>query len=322
MVQLKPYNSFGIEARAAQFATFDTPDELRQILSRRAAGQKWMVLGGGNNVLLTGDYDGLIVHPTARGIEVVEERGDHVHVRVEAGLEWDDLVAWSVERGLWGLERLSLIPGYAGAAPVQNIGAYGSEVKDVLEAVEVLYTDDLREATLTAAECRLGYRDSIFKGELRGKAVILAIRIALSRRELPTTRHEQLAPSVAEWTPAGVREAVVAIRRAKLPDPKELGNAGSFFKNPIVSPAVAAALKEKYPAMPLYGTKLSAGWLIEQAGWKGRREGAVGVHERQALVLVNHGGATGRQILDFAGRIVADVEKKFGVTLEMEVNVV
>ena len=257
------------------------------------------------------------------------ETPDAVAVRAEAGVEWDDLVAWAVERDLWGIENLSLIPGKVGAAPVQNIGAYGAEAKDAIESVEMFCTDTCNTLILSREHCAFGYRESVFKHALRGRVVITAVTFRLSRRPRPDLGYGDLLRETEARggaTLRNIREAVCAIRRSKLPDTAVLGNAGSFFKNPVVEAAVAERLRTDYPALPLYPAaegrmKLAAGWLIEQAGMKGHREGCVGVHDRQALVLVNYGGATGSEVLALAHKVQEAVRAKFGVEIAAEVNV-
>lgn len=255
--------------------------------------------------------------------------GDEVFVRVEAGAEWDDVVAWAVGEGLWGVENLSLIPGKAGAAPVQNIGAYGAEAKEVIERVETFLPATGNELILSAEHCDFGYRDSVFKHALRGRAVITAVTLRLHRTPHPALAYGDLQREVEARggaTLENIREAVCAIRRAKLPDPAVLGNAGSFFKNPVVARAEAERLRAAHPDMPLYPTadparvKLAAGWLIDRAGMKGYREGRVGVHDRQALVLVNLGGATGSEVIDLARKVQRAVAERFGVEIAPEVN--
>lgn len=331
-IDLRPYNSFGVSQLAARLVEFDSYDDLHATLTADPTilAGRWRVLGGGNNTLFTADYDGTLIHPISRGITVAAERGTDVVVRVEAGEEWDDVVAWAVEHDLWGIENLSLIPGQAGAAPVQNIGAYGTEAKDTIESVEMLCTDTLNRLVLGGEYCSFGYRESIFKHQLAGRVIITAINLRLSRIASPRLDYGALRAEVeklGEPTLSNIRKAVISIRESKLPDPKVLGNGGSFFKNPIVEPEVAEQLLTTYPDMPHYPApegkvKLASGWLIEQAGWKGRRVGNVGVHDRQALVLVNHGGATGGEVMALARQVVADVKSKFGIEISPEINIV
>ena len=327
-ISLRTRNSFGVDQQAARLVEFETPEELRTFF---AAGipEKWMVLAGGNNILFTGDYDGVLLTPVARRIALLSDDGEEVRVRVDAGVEWDDLVEWAVQRGLWGIENLSLIPGKAGAAPVQNIGAYGCEAKDAIRRVEMYCVETGAMLTLDAAHCGFGYRESVFKHDLKGRVIITAVEIALSHTPRPRLGYGDVEREVEARggvTLRNIREAICSIRRAKLPDPAVLGNAGSFFKNPVVEASVAENLLKTYPEMPHYPApegrvKLAAGWLIDRAGMKGRREGAVGVHERQALVLVNHGGATGGEVIAFAHKVQERVREKFGIEIDTEVNI-
>lgn len=329
-ISLARLNSFGVDATARGLFEFAGADDLRWFFARPVAAERpWYVWSGGNNILLSGDYPGTLLHPVGREIVIVKETPAEVFVKAAGAVEWDDLVAWSVERGLGGVENLSLIPGYVGAAPVQNIGAYGVELKETVETVEAYMVETGRVENLTAGECRFGYRDSIFKQELAHKAIILSVTLRLSRQPVFRVDYGDLRRAVESLggvTPANIRRAVIALRESKLPDPKIIGNAGSFFKNPVVAHAEAEALREQHPDMPVYpapdgGVKLAAGWLIDRAGWKGARRGNVGVHDRQALVLVNHGGATGAEIIAFAREIQQSVRGRFGVDIHMEVNI-
>lgn len=328
-INLTLRNSFHVEQRARRLIEFETEQELMELF-RRERFDRWMVLSGGNNILFTQDYDGVILCPVAEQIELLGEEQGRVRVRVGAGREWDELVAWAVERGLWGIENLSLIPGKAGAAPVQNIGAYGAEAKDVIRRVRFYDVEADAMRTLEREECRFGYRESIFKQELKGRVVITEIEIELTREANPRLGYGDVEREVERLggaTLRNIREAICAIRRSKLPDTAVLGNAGSFFKNPVVERAVAEELLTRYPDMPHYATadpervKLAAGWLIDRAGLKGYRAGRVGVHERQALVLVNHGGATGAEVIELARKVQAEVKKQFGVEIDTEVNI-
>lgn len=327
-ISLRTRNSFGVDQQAARLVEFETPEDLRTLF---AAGipEKWTVLAGGNNILFTRDYDGVLLTPVARGITLLSDDGDEVRVRADAGVEWDDLVEWAVGRGLWGIENLSLIPGKAGAAPVQNIGAYGCEAKDAIRRVEMYCVETGAMLTLDAAHCGFGYRESVFKHDLKGRVIITAVEIALTHTPRPRLGYGDVEREVEARggaTLRNIREAICAIRRAKLPDPAVLGNAGSFFKNPVVGAAAAERLLAEYPDMPHYPApegrvKLAAGWLIDRAGMKGLRKGAVGVHERQALVLVNHGGATGGEVIAFAHEVQERVRGKFGIEIDTEVNI-
>ncbi len=327
-IDLADRNSFHVRQRAARLVEFETTDDLAAFF-KEGAPARWTVLAGGNNILFTQDFDGVLLTPRGVSIDIVAETPDAVAVRAAAGVEWDDLVAWAVERGLWGIENLSLIPGKVGAAPVQNIGAYGAEAKDTIQSVEMFCTDTRNTLILSKEHCAFGYRESVFKHALRGRVVITAVTFRLSRRPQPELGYGDLLRETEARggaTLRNIRDAVCAIRRSKLPDTAVLGNAGSFFKNPVVETAAAERLRADYPAMPLYPagegrTKLAAGWLIEQAGMKGYREGCVGVHERQALVLVNYGGATGGEVLALAHKVQRAVRTKFGVEIAAEVNV-
>ena len=327
-ISLRGRNSFGVDQRAAHLVEFETAEDLRTFFAAGIPG-RWTVLAGGNNILFTEDYDGVLLTPAARQIALVSDDGDEVRLRVEAGVEWDDLVEWAVERGLWGIENLSLIPGKAGSAPVQNIGAYGCEAKDAIRRVEMYCVETGTVLTLDAAHCGFGYRESVFKHDLKGRVIITAVEIALSHTPRPRLGYGDVEREVEARggaTLRNIREAICSIRRAKLPDPAVLGNAGSFFKNPVVEAPVAERLLAEYPDMPHYAApegrvKLAAGWLIDRAGMKGYREGSVGVHERQALVLVNHGGATGGEVIAFARTVQAKVREKFGIEIDTEVNI-
>lgn len=330
-ISLRAYNTFGIEASCRRLAEFADENDLRELFGDRTIAEgRWNVLAGGSNILFTGDYDGTLLHPVDRSIRIVSDDGSRVVARVGAGTEWNDFVDWCVAQGLWGAENLAYIPGYAGSSPVQNIGAYGVEAKDVVSSVEMFCVDTHKVLVLAAGHCEFGYRESVFKKSLRGKVIITFVNFELSRVPKPRMGYGDLQAKVEELggpTLANIRDAVTAIRRSKLPEPSEIGNAGSFFKNPVVEDSVAHKLRAEYPSMPLYPcgeegrSKLAAGWLIDQCGWKGRRVGNVGVHERQALVLVNYGGATGAAVLALAADIRKDVKDKFGVDIEMEVNV-
>lgn len=330
-ISLKGRNSFGVDVQCRELLEFDEVSELSDIFGSEGAPSRWMVVGGGNNILFTGDYDGAIITP--RGESITIESGDEqsVVVEVEAGADWDSVVEWSVERGLWGLENLSLIPGTAGAAPIQNIGAYGVELCDSLLSVDYFDPSTLELTRLNREQCRFGYRDSIFKRELRGRVIITSIRLQLSPAHNPQLNYADLKTRVesrGEITLRSIREVVCEVRNAKLPDPKVLGNAGSFFKNPIVDIEFAEELRILNPDIPIYNSgdpakvKLAAGWLIDRAGLKGLREGNVGMHTNQALVMVNYGGASGAEIVAFAKKVQSTVKERFGVAIDCEVNIV
>lgn len=328
-VPLDNRNSFHVRQRAARLVEFDSADELPELFERYRP-ERWMVLSGGNNILFTQDYDGALIVPCNKEFAVVAEDWQSLRVKVDAGVEWDDFVAWCVERGLWGAENLSLIPGKVGAAPVQNIGAYGAEAKDIIANVEMYFPEQNNFATLAAEHCAFGYRDSVFKRTLKGRVIITAVEFRLSKIARPNIGYGDVVREVEARggaTLSNIREAVCAIRRSKLPDTAVMGNAGSFFKNPIVDMSVAEQLKAQYPDMPLYPVaegaqaKLAAGWLIDRAGMKGYAEGNVGVHERQALVLVNKGGATGGEVMALARKVQERVREKFGIAIDTEVNI-
>ena len=327
---LRERNSFHVEEQAARLVEFDEASDLNSIFSEGSAPEHWRVIGGGNNILFTRRFDGTLIHPTGKKIRIIADDPTMLWVEADAGVDWDEFVQWTVERGVWGAENLSLIPGTVGAAPVQNIGAYGSEAKHIIKAVRYFDTQLREHRTLLNDECKFDYRDSIFKGELRGRAIITSVEFCLSKESGPRLLYDNLRAQVEAYgkaTVSNIREVICSIRRSKLPDPKELGNAGSFFKNPIIPVAVAEALSEKYENVPLYLTpdpmlrKVAAGWLIDRAGLKGYRMGNVGVHDRQALVLVNHGGATGNEVTALARYVQDEVKKKFGIEIEPEVNI-
>lgn len=326
---LRDLNSFHVEECAERVITFDEKEDLKQIFADGHTPEHWYVLGGGNNILFTRHFCGTLIKPVGKNITIKANLDDSVIVEAEAGVEWDDMVAWSVERELWGMENLSLIPGTVGAAPVQNIGAYGAEAKDVIERVHYYDVEDKRHHTMGNAECRFAYRESIFKHELHSKAIITSVEFRLSKSPQPSLGYGDLAKEVetlGSVTLKNIREAVCSIRRSKLPDTAVLGNAGSFFKNPIVNKQMSERLKSQYENMPVYpvseqNCKLAAGWLIDQAGLKGYRKGNVGVHERQALVLVNFGGATGKEVIALSELVRERVNEKFGITIDPEVNI-
>ena len=326
---LKKLNTFGIEAVADRFVSVRTVEELRQVLAQNPSPVR--ILGGGSNVLLTGDLPGLVIKNEIGGIRIVTEDAESAIVAAGGGVNWHELVLWTIGKKLGGIENLSLIPGNAGAAPIQNIGAYGVEVKDVfhhLEAVEMI-TGELN--IFNREDCRFGYRDSVFKNELKGKYCITKIFLRLSKNHEPNTNYGDIQRTLTERgiekpTIRDVSNTVIHIRQSKLPDPAEIGNAGSFFKNPEIEDVHFQQLRVEFPnivhyELPNGRVKIPAGWLIEQAGWKGKRFGDAGCHVRQALVLVNYGGASGADILDLAKKIQASVEEKFGIRLTPEVNV-
>ena len=329
MVDLVSYNTFGIHASAEALVTIANVSELVDyvsILHRRP--RSYFVLGGGANVLFVEDFAGDILHVTNKDLEVMSEDAQEVIVRVGAGYEWDAFVAWSVAKGYWGIELLSGIPGTVGASPVQNIGAYGAEAAEVITEVEAVELATGALVHFNAADLALGYRTSRFKNEWKGKYVIHHVSYRLYKRTNSLAKYERLGLQKEGLTISDVRSEVLTTRSAKLPAVNDLGSAGSFFKNPEVEQSVLKQLRSTYENMPYYATersdmyKLSAGWLIEQCGWKGYRVGDAGVYEKQALVLVNYGSATGREILVLSEQIADDVYKKMGVRLEREVEIV
>lgn len=327
---LKPCNTFGMDVKAAIFTKLTDESELPALLRMiHQASTPILFLGGGSNVLFTRDFEGMVVGVSTKGIEIIDQDEEFVFVRGMAGENWDDFVQYCVRHGFGGLENLSLIPGNVGSSPIQNIGAYGVELKDtfyMLDAVS-LRTGEFRE--FFAEDCAFGYRNSVFKNELKGQYLILSVTFRLRKRPLLNTAYGAIGAELEAMrempSVKAIAQAVCNIRRSKLPDPEVIGNAGSFFKNPVVSHAHFEKLKSDHPEIPAYpgeqGVKLAAGWLIEQCGWKGYRDGDAGVHERQALVLVNYGKATGMQILDLSKRIIDSVYSGFSVILEPEVNI-
>ncbi|MEW4952097.1 UDP-N-acetylmuramate dehydrogenase [Pseudomonas asiatica] len=329
-VSLKPYNTFGIDVKARYFTQAHDDQEVRLALAQaKQSGVPVLVIGGGSNLLLTRDIDALVLHMASRGRRVLSDDGERIVVEAEAGEPWHPFVQWALAQGYCGLENLSLIPGTVGAAPMQNVGAYGVEIKDMFVGLTALdrETGELRDFGL--AECAFGYRDSLFKRN-PGRWLILRVRFALSRTlqahlDYGPVRQRLAEQGVTEPTAQAISEAICSIRREKLPDPAELGNAGSFFKNPVVSAELVERIRAQNPGVVAYPqadgqVKLAAGWLIEQAGWKGHREGDAGVHRLQSLVLVNYGQASGAQMHALARRIQADILERFGVELEMEPN--
>jgi UDP-N-acetylmuramate dehydrogenase len=333
-IQLKPFNTFGIAATAAYYAVAESVEDVKDILSNPTIkGLPLLVMGGGSNMLLTQDFNGLVLHIKIKGFTVVEENDEHVIVRVGAGEGWHQFVLYAIEHGYGGVENLSLIPGSVGAAPMQNIGAYGVEIKETFEALEALHIEALQTRTFGKEECRFGYRESIFKRDVKGQYIITHVSFKLTKKPVLNTSYGAIETELnamgIDKADAGIKEvsdAVVHIRQSKLPDPAQIGNAGSFFKNPVVSAEKVAELKAQYPNMPAYPSgeshKLAAGWLIEQCGWKGYREGDTGVHKNQALVLVNYGNAKGNEVYALSEKVLQSVKEKFGVELEREVNII
>ncbi|MES2799355.1 MAG: UDP-N-acetylmuramate dehydrogenase [Bacteroidota bacterium] len=331
MVDLKPYNTFGISANASEFTRFNSTAELRSILNVNK-GKDLLILGGGSNLLLTKDVDQLVLRNEIKGIELVKEDTENYYVKAGAGEVWHEFVMHCVDNNYGGVENLSFIPGSVGASPMQNIGAYGVEIKDVFHELEAMHIATGELHHFDVASCEFGYRESVFKRKFKNQYVICSVTFRLSKNHRINSTYGAINSEleklgITDPTIKDISNAVIAIRSSKLPNPAEIGNAGSFFKNPVVEMEVLEKIIVSYPDAPFFPTtehrkvKLAAGWLIEKAGWKGFSEGNYGVHKLQALVLVNYGGSTGQQIYDLSSRIIADIEDKFGVTLEREVNI-
>ena len=329
MYSLLPYNTFGIDVSASRFLEYASVAELKEYIAQGAVTTPFLHIGGGSNLLFTKDYDGLILHSRIGGIEVTAEDSQTVSLRVGAGVVWDDFVACCVEHGWYGAENLSLIPGEVGASAVQNIGAYGVEVKDLITAVETVNIQGY-ERVYSVEECEYAYRNSIFKRPENKSVFVTYVRFRLSKEERYTrdygTIRQELAKYPAPTLPI-VRKVIIEIRESKLPDPKVTGNAGSFFMNPIVAKDKLEALQQDYPRIPYYElpdgrVKIPAGWMIDQCGWKGKSLGPAAVHDKQALVLVNRGGAKGSDIIALSDAVRASVRDKFGIDIRPEVNVI
>lgn len=329
MYSLLPYNTFGIDVSASRFLEYASVAELKEYIAQGAVTTPFLHIGGGSNLLFTKDYDGLILHSRIGGIEVTAEDSQTVSLRVGAGVVWDDFVACCVEHGWYGAENLSLIPGEVGAGAVQNIGAYGVEVKDLITAVETVNVQGYGRV-YSVEECEYAYRSSIFKRPENKSVFVTYVRFRLSKEERYTldygTIRQELAKYPAPTLPI-VRKVIIEIRESKLPDPKVMGNAGSFFMNPIVAKEKLEALQRDYPRIPYYElpdgrVKIPAGWMIDQCGWKGKSLGPAAVHDKQALVLVNRGGAKGSDIVALSDAVRASVRDKFGIDIHPEVNVI
>ncbi len=331
-ISLKPYNSFGIDAQAHTFVTIDSEEALQAALLAFKDQPKF-ILGGGSNLLLQRDLHEVVLHINLKGLKILETSDDEVVVQSMAGENWHEFVLWTLQNDFGGLENLSLIPGNVGTTPVQNIGAYGVEIKDHMIACEGYKISDGSKHVFSTSQCTFGYRDSIFKSELKDKFIITAVRFKLTKNnhQLRTSygaiEAELQAKGISHPTIQDISEAVISIRSSKLPDPKVLGNSGSFFKNPVVPHELVSQLLESYPEMPHFAvdkthTKVPAGWLIEQTGYKGKRISNAGMHKNQALVLVNYGNATGAELWQVAQEVQQKVYQKFGIALEPEVNVI
>ncbi|MES2805344.1 MAG: UDP-N-acetylmuramate dehydrogenase [Bacteroidota bacterium] len=329
---LKKYNTFGIEAKAKQFVAVHSVQDLKTILQENKS-QKKFILGGGSNMLLTKDIDALVIHIDLKGKKIIEENDDFVWVESQAGESWHEFVLWTIDQNFGGLENMSLIPGNVGTTPVQNIGAYGTEIKDTFVSCEAMTIEKQEMKTFTKDECHFGYRESVFKNEVKNQYIITSVVFKLTKtnHKINTSygdiSSELAKNNITNPTLKDVSNAVIAIRQSKLPDPKELGNSGSFFKNPILLKSDFEKIHQQFPEMKYFDiseteVKVPAGWLIEQAGFKGKRFGDAGIHKNQALVLVNYGNATGQEILNVSKDIQETIFKTFGIHIEAEVNVI
>ncbi|AXG72713.1 UDP-N-acetylmuramate dehydrogenase [Flavobacterium arcticum] len=329
---LKSYNTFGISAFAKEFVATHTIAALSQVL-KESSNKKLFILGGGSNMLLTQDIDALVIHVNLKGKRIVKEDDNHVYVEAMAGENWHEFVLYCIDNNYGGLENLSLIPGNVGTTPIQNIGAYGTEIKDTFVSCQAMNITTQELVTFTKEECEFGYRESIFKNKLKGKYIITSVTFKLTKTNHKiNTSYGDITDKLIDKgiivpTIKDVSNAVIAIRQNKLPDPKELGNSGSFFKNPIVAKEEFEKVYINHPLMPHYilsdtEVKVPAGWLIEQSGFKGKRFGDAGIHAKQALVLVNYGGATGQELLALSKKIQHTVYKNFGINIEAEVNII
>jgi UDP-N-acetylmuramate dehydrogenase len=329
---LKNYNTFGIEAKAKQFVAVHSIEELKLVLSENKTKKKF-ILGGGSNMLLTKDIDSLVIHIDLKGKKIIEENDDFVWVESQAGENWHEFVMWTIDNDFGGLENMSLIPGNVGTTPVQNIGAYGTEIKDTFVSCSAMKIDSMEMKSFENAECHFGYRESIFKNKVKDQFIITSVVYKLTKRNHKinisygdiSSELEKL--NIKKPTLKDVSNAVISIRQSKLPDPKVLGNSGSFFKNPIVLKSEFEPIHKKFPEMKFYEiseteVKVPAGWLIEQAGFKGKRYGDAGIHKNQALVLVNYGNASGQDILNVSKEIQDTIFQKFGIYIEAEVNII
>lgn len=332
-VDLKPYNTLNISARARYFASIESSDQLQDILRHpESSGLSIRIIGGGSNILFVDDYDGLVLHIAIKGREVIDETDDHVWLKVGAGENWHQTVRYCIDNGWGGIENLSLIPGTVGAAPIQNIGAYGVELAEVFEWLEGMDIEGRAMRRYEKEFCEFGYRDSIFKGELKGIVIVTQVVLKLSKNPKLNTSYgaiqsELTNRDITDPTIEDISDVVIDIRNSKLPNPKTLGNAGSFFKNPVIDENRYQQITQQYPNAPGYPmedgkVKVPAGWLIEEAGWKGKVVGNTGTYKQQALVIVNHGGATGDEILQLADDIQQSVEDLFGIALVPEVNII
>jgi UDP-N-acetylmuramate dehydrogenase len=327
-ISLKPYNTFGIDVLAKRFITVNSLQELKELLQ---VEKDFFLVSGGSNMLLTKILDKLVVHLELKGIIVNDTKNDEVFVTAEAGENWHEFVLWCISQNYGGLENLSLIPGNVGTSPIQNIGAYGVEIKDTFYQLEALEIETGKTKIFKLEDCDFGYRNSVFKNQLKGKFIIINVTFKLTKNKhnlnISYGAIATYLKDIQQPTLKNISDAIIAIRQSKLPDPKEIGNSGSFFKNPVITTDLFRILQQKYPEIPFYEVssteiKIPAGWLIEQCGFKGKRFGDAGVHKNQALVLVNYGNATGKEIHELAQKIQKKIQEIFNISLEIEVNVI
>jgi len=329
---LKSFNTFGINAKAQSYCNISTIEDLRTVLKEHHSNPLF-ILGGGSNMLLTKDIEALVLHINLKGIEIVSEKENTVIIKAMAGENWHNFVLWCLQHNYGGIENLSLIPGNIGTAPIQNIGAYGVELKDAFVSCEATNIDDQSIKTFSKSDCKFGYRESIFKQDLKGQYIITSVNIELTKinhklhTDYGVIRNELKVQEIENPTIQDISNAVIAIRQSKLPDPKEIGNSGSFFKNPIISAKEFIELERNFPDVPSYkiseeAVKIPAGWLIEKAGFKGKRFNDYGVHNKQALVLVNYGNASGKEIFELAQLIQKTVKRLFNISIDTEVNII
>jgi len=330
-IDLKPFNTFGFSAKAKEFITCTHIDQITEALNYlKQNPQPYLILGGGSNILFSKDFNGLIIHPQLNNISLLKENNNEVWLEVGAGIEWDKLVEYSVDKNWGGLENLSHIPGHVGASPVQNIGAYGVEAKDCINTVKGIFIDSGEAFELSNSACQFDYRQSIFKSQLKHKTIITSVVFKLNKQPKLNLSYgpvKELIEANGEHSLKAVRQTIIDIRKSKLPEPEEFGNAGSFFKNPIISQPAFNTLQNKFPKVPHYpidenNIKVPAGWLIEQTGWKGKNIGQAGVHSKQALVLINKGKATGADVIHLANTIIDAVKDQFNICISPEVNII
>ena len=332
-ISLKPFNSFGINVNAKHFVEFNSTDEVSEVLTHVQQNKiPFLIIGEGSNILFTKDFDGMILKNNLKSIELLKEDKNYYYIKSAAGEVWHNLVLYCIKNNYSGIENLSLIPGSVGAAPLQNIGAYGVELKDVFFELEALHIQSNKIKIFSLNDCAFDYRESIFKTKLKNQYIILNVTIKLNKQPKYNIAYGAIKEELEKLNCSTlnakiISQAVINIRSSKLPNPKEIGNAGSFFKNPIVTEEICKQLKKEFPIIPIYSTKnnlfkVAAGWLIEQCGWKGFRKDDYGCHAKQALVLVNYGNAKGKEIFDLSTSIIESVKQKFGIELEREVNIV